>query len=315
MTAHPEPELLVEVREVTPEADGVASAVLVAADGAELPGWRAGAHLDVVVGDAGVRQYSLCGDPLDTGSYRIAVLREPAGRGGSAWIHERLRPGARVSVRGPRNHFELEPAGTYVFVAGGIGITPILAMIRTVEAAGRPWRLLYGGRSAASMAFLAELAPYGDRVQLFDESAVGRIPLATVAPGPDTLVYACGPEALLSACESLAETWPPGRLRLERFAARDVDTTADQGFEVRLARSEVSFRVPADRSILQALQGRGLATMSSCEEGICGTCEVDVLEGEIEHRDEVLSDEERADGSTMMICVSRARGSSLTLDL
>jgi ferredoxin-NADP reductase len=311
----PEAELSVVVRELRQEADGIVSAVLVDADGAELPAWQAGAHVDVLVGEAGVRQYSLSGDPLDRSHYRVAVLREPAGRGGSAWFHDTLRAGDQLTLRGPRNHFELDPAGEYVFVAGGIGITPILTMIRTVDSAGKPWRLLYGGRSAATMAFRDELAAYGDRVQLFDESLVGPIPLASIVPGPDTLVYACGPEGLLSACESLAASWPPGTLRLERFAAREIDDSDDQPFEVRLARSGTTVRVPCGRSILQVLQGEGLSTMSSCEEGLCGTCEVDVLEGEVEHRDEVLSEEERVEGRTMMICVSRARGSSLTLDL
>jgi ferredoxin-NADP reductase len=311
----PEAEFSVLVQQLTEESDGVASVVLVDPDGAELPAWDAGAHIDVYVGDAGIRQYSLCGDPLDRQTYRIAVLREPAGRGGSVWIHDNLRCGDRVTVRGPRNHFSLDAAGEYVFVAGGIGITPILTMIRTVEAAGKEWRLLYGGRNARSMAFVDELAQYGDRVQVFDESTVGPIPLSTISPGPDTQIYACGPEGLLSACETLAETWPSECLRLERFAAREHDNANDHEFEVRLARSELDIRVPVDKSILQVLQAQGLSTMSSCEEGLCGTCEVDVLDGVVEHRDEVLSDEERVCGRTMMICVSRAKGARLTLDL
>lgn len=311
----PETEFSALVQQVTKESDGVTSIVLVDPDGAELPYWDAGAHIDIHVGDVGIRQYSLCGDPLDRHTYRIAVLREPAGRGGSAWIHDDLHAGDHVTVRGPRNHFSLDAAGEYVFVAGGIGITPILTMIQTVEAAGKDWRLLYGGRNASSMAFIDELAQYGDRVQIFDESAVGPIPLPTITPGPDTLIYACGPEGLLSACEALAEAWPRGCLRLERFAAREHGSTDDEAFEVRLERSDLTVRVPADKSILQVLQAQGLSTMSSCEEGLCGTCEIDVLEGEVEHRDEVLSDEERSCGRTMMICVSRAKGSCLTLDL
>ncbi|GAA1697559.1 ferredoxin [Mycolicibacterium murale] len=310
-----ENEFSVVVQELHPEAEGVVSVILVAPDGAELPAWNAGAHIDVFVGEHGVRQYSLSGDPLDRHLYRITVLREPAGRGGSGWVHDNLVRGQELTVREPRNHFELDAAGDYVFVAGGIGITPILAMIRTAHAAGKQWRLLYGGRTAASMAFLDELAEYGNRVELFDESTVGRIPLSTIAPGPDTLVYACGPEGLLGACEELAVTWPSGTLRLERFAALNIDSSNDQAFDVQLAQTGLTIRVPADASILQVLKTRGLSAMSSCEEGLCGTCEVDVLDGEVEHRDVVLSDEERQCGATMMICVSRARGDRLTLDL
>lgn len=296
------------------EAEGIVSVELVEEDGRELARWEPGAHIDVFAGSAGIRQYSLCGDHQDRRSYKIAVLRETAGRGGSAWIHDHVNLGDQLTIRGPRNNFQLAPAGDYVFVAGGIGITPLLTMVRAVEAAGKNWRLLYGGRSARSMAFLDELGSLGDRVQVYDESLLGPIPLASISPGADTLVYACGPEGLLSACEGLAQDWGRDRLKVERFAARDLNKRDDQEFTVVLARSGMSLGVPPGKSILEVLREQGLSTLSSCEEGLCGTCETDVLDGAVDHRDEVLDSEERECGRTMMICVSRAVGSKLTID-
>ncbi|HEU5471073.1 MAG TPA: PDR/VanB family oxidoreductase [Actinophytocola sp.] len=278
-----------------------------------LPAWEPGAHLDLVLRPELVRQYSLCGDPADRSVFQLAVLREPAGRGGSAHVHDRLRPGDPVRIRGPRNNFPLVDAARYLFIAGGIGITPIVPMVAAVAARGVPWRLVYGGRRRTSMAFLPELGRYGDRVRVLPEDETGLLPVDELlrGTGPDTAVYCCGPEPLLAAVERRRA----GRtLHVERFTPVAA-TGAGTGFEVELARSGRTLHVPADRSILDTVLAAGIPVLSSCREGTCGTCETGVLSGEPDHRDALLSPEERAAGEVMMICVSRACGARLVLDL
>src|SRR5262245_48929690 len=195
---------LLEVAERRVGADGVALLTLTDPAGHDLPGWAPGAHIDLVLPEVGlIRHYSLCGDPDEGSAWRIGVLRQPAGRGGSAYVHDALRAGSLVEVRGPRNNFPLVDAERYLFVAGGIGITPILPMLKEVDARGRPWELLYGGRSRSSMAFLDELRPYGNRVRVHPRDEAGALPLPSVLgmPRPDTAVYCCGPEPLLTAVE------------------------------------------------------------------------------------------------------------------
>jgi ferredoxin-NADP reductase len=297
-------------------AAGVVAVTLRAADDRLLPQWSPGAHVDLVLGPDLVRQYSLCGDPADRRAWRIAVLREAQGRGGSGHVHDRLDVGARVRVRGPRNHFPLRAAPAYLFIAGGIGITPILPMVAEADAAGADWRLLYGGRQRASMAFLDELARYGDRVAVRPQDETGLLDLDAVlaTPRPDTLVYCCGPEPLLAAVEQRCAAWPTGALHVERFTAKPVDGP-DDGFEVILGHSGRTVAVPAGTSILKAVEATGVTVLSSCQEGTCGTCETGVLEGRPDHRDSVLNAEERAAGDVMMICVSRSLDPRLVLDL
>ncbi|MEU6292052.1 PDR/VanB family oxidoreductase [Streptomyces sp. NPDC046988] len=312
MTSH-ETGLVVARRQ--PAAEGVLALTLRHPRGEELPPWQPGAHVDVVLGPGLERQYSLCGDPADRAVWRIAVLREPVGRGGSAYVHEELKVGDRVRVRGPRNHFRLEAARRYRFVAGGIGITPILPMLAAAEEAGAEWSLLYGGRTRAGMAFTGELERYGERVTLVPEDESGRLDLAPVlddVPG-DTLVYCCGPGPLLDAA---GERCPAGRLRVERFSPAQAQPAGPEtGFEVVLARSGRTVVVEPDVSVLDAVRGAGVEVLFSCTEGTCGTCETEVVSGEPEHRDSVLTEEERAAGETMLICVSRCRGRRLVLDL
>lgn len=307
-----EAELVVDRRETA--ADGVLALALRHPLGEPLPGWEPGAHIDVVLGPGLERQYSLCGDPADREAWRIAVLHEADGRGGSAYVHEQLGLGDKVRVRGPRNHFRLEPSARYRFVAGGIGITPILPMLAAAERAGAEWSLLYGGRTRNTMAFAAELERYGDRVALVPEDESGLLDLASVLDDvPEgTLVYCCGPEPLLDAVEARC---PAGALRVERFRPRDRTEAGGDAFEVVLARSGRTLTVPPDVSVLDAVRGAGVEVLYSCTEGTCGTCETDVLEGVPDHRDSVLSEEERAAGETMLICVSRCRGRRLVLDL
>ncbi|MEU3851558.1 PDR/VanB family oxidoreductase [Streptomyces sp. NPDC029554] len=306
-------ELVVARREFA--ADGVLALTLRHPLGEPLPVWEPGAHLDVVLGPGLERQYSLCGEPADRSAWRIAVLREVAGRGGSAHVHEQVREGDKVRVRGPRNTFRLEPAPRYRFVAGGIGITPILPMLAAAEAAGAPWTLLYGGRTRRSMAFTGELARYGDRVTLAPQDETGLLDLPSVLDDvPEgTLVYCCGPGPLLDAVEARC---PSGMLRVERFRPKEPqESGADGAFEVELARSGRTLTVAPDVSVLDAVRAAGVEVLYSCTEGTCGTCETDVLAGEPDHRDSVLTEEERAAGETMLICVSRCRGGRLVLDL
>jgi ferredoxin-NADP reductase len=225
-----------------------------------------------------------------------------------------------VRIRGPRNNFELAPSPRYLFIAGGIGITPILVMISAAEAAGADWRLVYGGRHRASMAFLDELARYGDRVTVCPQDETGLLDLDTLLgiPVADTLVYCCGPEPLLAAVEQRCAFWPRRALHVERFSAKPLTAPSRaEAFEVVLARSELTLTVPPDRSILDVVDDAGVGVLSSCAEGTCGTCETPVLEGEPDHRDSVLDEDERERerGACMMICVSRSRSPRLVLDL
>ncbi|MFA4926957.1 MAG: PDR/VanB family oxidoreductase [Patulibacter sp.] len=299
-------------------ADGVVTLTLRDAEGAPLPEWDAGAHVDLVLPDA-VRQYSLCGAVGECGEYRIAVLREPESRGGSEYVHDRLAVGATVEVGGPRNHFAFEPAERYVFIAGGIGITPILPMIERAIAAGAEWELFYGGRSRASMAFVDRLTELGDRVHVLPQDEVGLLDLVTALADverADTLTYCCGPEPLLAAVEGRCGPAGLARLRVERFSSDvEIDRVGDQPFEVELVQTGVTLTVEPGVSILDAVLDAGVDVDSSCEEGTCGTCETDVLEGVPDHRDVVLTDAEQAAGAVMMICVSRCRSKKLVLDL
>ncbi|MET8770469.1 PDR/VanB family oxidoreductase [Streptomyces sp. NPDC004658] len=307
-----EAELVVDRRE--PAAEGVLALTLRHPLGEELPAWEPGAHVDVLLGPGLERQYSLCGDPADRNLWRIAVLREADGRGGSAHVHERVREGDKVRVRGPRNHFPLQPSPRYRFIAGGIGITPVLPMLAAAEAAGAEWSLLYGGRTRRSMAFTAELERYGHRVTVAPQDETGLLDLGPVLDDlPDgTLVYCCGPDPLLDAVERRC---PAGTLRVERFRPKEQPVGEEGAFEVVLKRSGRTLTVPPRVSILDTVRAAGVEVLYSCTEGTCGTCETDVLEGTPEHRDSVLTDEERESGETMMICVSRCRGGRLVLDL
>ncbi|WP_129309496.1 PDR/VanB family oxidoreductase [Streptomyces sp. L2] len=290
-------------------ADGVVQLRL---EGANLPGWEPGAHLDLVLPSGLVRQYSLCGDPEDVSSYTVATRLVADGRGGSREVHEQLTEGMEVEVRGPRNRFPLVGAESYVFVAGGIGITPVLPMLRALPD-GTEWRLLYGGRTRASMPYLEEIRKLaGDRLTLVAEDEDGLPDLDALVAGlpAGTAVYCCGPEGLMAAVE---ERLPAGAtLHLERFAPR---TSADGNteFEVELRRSGRTVAVTAGSTVLAAVRRELPDTAYSCEQGFCGTCQQRVLEGEVDHRDELLTDAER--GDSMLICVSRARGERLVLDM
>ncbi|MFD7786875.1 PDR/VanB family oxidoreductase [Streptomyces nojiriensis] len=292
----------------TEPAQGVLRLTLESPD---LPAWTPGAHVDVTLPSGLVRQYSLCGDPADGGRYTIAIRLVEDGRGGSREAHAQLVEGAELELRPPRNRFGLVPAASYVFVAGGIGITPILPMLRAATAAGADWTLLYGGRTLDSMPFLDDLAPYGERVSVFPEDETGLPDLAAVAAaGPGTPVYCCGPEPLMRAVTAAAAD--PEAVHLERFAPAG-EPGPGRAFTVELRRSGRVVEVAADESTLAAVRRELPATPYSCEQGFCGTCQHRVLAGGVDHRDELLTDRERED--SMLLCVSRAKGDRLVLDL
>ncbi|MCG7606430.1 ferredoxin [Mycolicibacterium sp. (ex Dasyatis americana)] len=308
----------VTVRQLRWEAEGVVSVELQPSGGGLLPSWTAGSHIDLVLPTGIKRQYSLCGPVGERSYYRIGVRRERTSRGGSEYVHAFLRPGQRLMLAGPRNTFELHDATSYLFVAGGIGITPILPMVRQAEARGLDWQLLYGGRTATSMPFLDELRGYGPRVRFHPSDADGRIPLgahfAKVRPGMK--IYACGPQALLTALQDAVAHWPADSLHLERFKPRSRGpSTEDKAVEVVCAASGKTVNVEAGQSILAALDDAGVKVASSCRSGICGACETAVVEGVPDHRDDILSESERATNDRMFICVSRAQTPRLVLDV
>jgi ferredoxin-NADP reductase len=299
-------------------AEGVVGLTLVRPGGEEIPEWSAGAHIDLVLGDDLVRQYSLCSDPAERTRMTVAILREEGGRGGSIHVHDRVEEGDTLLVRGPRNHFDLVDAPQYVFIAGGIGVTPLIPMIETVERRGRRWRLEYGGRSRRSMAFVEHLQErYGDAVTIRPQDESGLLPLSEILSGVSAdAVYCCGPEALLSAVEAECAAQAVAGLRVERFAPKPIVVDAPDGeFEVELAQTGSTLTVRSDQSILDVLEEVGVPIDSSCRDGTCGSCETNVLEGTPDHRDSVLTPAEQEESATIMVCVSRCRGRRLVLDL
>jgi ferredoxin-NADP reductase len=300
------------------ESATVVSIELAAAGGSDLPKWDPGAHIDVIVGSGLIRQYSLCGDPRDRRRWRIAVLREQDGRGGSSFIHDVLRVGHELPVRGPRNNFELVEASRYLFIAGGIGITPFLPMIGELAACGKPWNLVYGGRARDSMAFLDELTPYGERVSVKPEVECGLLDVHGIVSRADeaTAIYCCGPGPLIAAVERALPKTLAGQFHSERFAADVVSAPDDEkSFDLVLRRSGKILKVPPSCSVLDVLLDAGVDVETSCEEGICGSCETPVVSGRIDHRDHILTASGRARGDVMYVCVSRCLDDRLELDI
>jgi ferredoxin-NADP reductase len=332
-------ELELVVREVREESVGVRSVVLRDPDEDELPAWQPGAHIQLALPSGRVRSYSLCSGPDDRSHYRIAVLREDGGQGGSVEVHTQCRIGTRLRSSLPRNQFELDAAAGYLLIAGGIGVTPLLSMGKRLAKQGARWRLLYLGRSKSTMAFQDEIAAMGGNVQVAARDERERIDLDSVIRSEplSSAIYCCGPNRLIAAVEDIV-TITGHSLHLERFgrpdlvravpaehrsslesvdevATTDERTDPEGPFEVELAASGKVITVGRDQTILSCVRSIRQGLTFSCSEGSCGTCETAVLAGTPDHRDTVLSDDERESNATMMICVGRSRSPRLVLDL
>jgi len=313
--------LTVVGRNVVARDQDVVALTFAAVGGASLPSWSPGAHVDIHLPSGRVRQYSLCGDPSRQYDYRIAVRRIPDGGGGSAEVHDVLDVGSRVTTNGPRNAFPLtvpgygSPTQRLRFVAAGIGITPILPMLRHADRLGVEWSMIYAGRSRDSLPFLDEVAEFGDRIEIRTDDVHG-VPTAAQLLGdcPDgTAVYACGPAPMLTAIRAELAGRDNVELHFERFAAPPV--IDGEEFGVCVASTGAAVRVGAEETLLSALQRADIWPAYSCRQGFCGTCRTRVLDGRVDHRDTLLTEPERADGM-MLICISRAaKGQRLTLDL
>ena len=316
-------ELTVKVDAITRQTQDIRSYELVDPEGRPLPMFTAGSHVDVRVPNGCTRQYSLCNDPREVDRYVIAVLREAAGRGGSDSMHDDVKEGNLLTIGVPRNNFPLSrDARHHVLLAGGIGVTPLLAMARELAARNASFELHYCTRTPDRTAFMSDLsqAAFRDRVRCHHDNGVpadGLDLAALLRPVRDGAhVYCCGPTGFMRACEDAAAHWPRGRVHFEFFTADpDAEHDADAAFRVKLASSGRILDVPADRSIVEVLRANGVEVETMCEEGICGTCATVLLEGEPDHRDFVLDDDERARGEFIMVCCSRAKTAMLTLDL
>ncbi len=292
--------------------------VLRAADATRLPDWTAGAHISVATPSGAMRRYSLVGDDNDASRWRIAVKLEPHSRGGSASMHARLHVGDAVRVEAPVNDFQLaDDPRPVLLIAGGIGITPIIAMARHLAATDRSFRVVYCARSRDSCAYAEEMeAVAGERLTLHLDDGQPDAFLDFwdwFATPTDEHVYCCGPAALMEEVKAVSGHWPDGRVHFESFQPVDVVRADDRAFALRLAASGRLLTVPKDRSILETVRAAGISVSSSCESGTCGTCRTRLLAGRADHRDQVLLADERDDH--IMICVSRAAGDELVIDL
>lgn len=302
---------------LTPEIRGIK---LAAEDGEALPPAEPGSHIDIWLPDGNVRQYSIVERSADGKTYQIAVLRERASRGGSAYIVDSLSAGAKVTLSQPRNHFALvEHAEEYILIAGGIGITPILPMARALVSAGKQVELHYlvRSRERAALLDIIESAPLKQVAKLHFSGDGGEVDLRRIigSPRPGTHIFVCGPARLIDGVLQTAREWPADSLHFERFAAAPVDSKENAEFEIELACSKRKFSVPANSSILDVLREHNVPIESLCAEGVCGTCAVSLLAGEADHRDALQTDAEKAEQKVIYVCVSRAKSRSLLLDL
>lgn len=313
--------LTLRITHKSDETADVCALDLASPDGAELPAFTAGAHLDLHLGGGLVRQYSLYGDPADRRRYRLAVLREPASRGGSLAVHA-LQAGLELVVSAPRNAFPLTASGPVLLLGGGIGLTPLLSMADALHAQGRPFQLHLCVRSRSRLPLAAHLAavPWAAQVQVHadDEPATALdLPAVLAAVAPDTHVFTCGPAGFIAYARAAVQAagWPDARWHSESFTPVAVRHSADGPFELELARSGRVIVVAADQTVAQALDAAGVGVSTSCEQGICGACITKVLSGTPDHRDSYLTDEELAAGDCFTPCVSRSRTARLVVDL
>jgi vanillate O-demethylase ferredoxin subunit len=317
------PDLVVRVVSKRQEARDICSFELARPDGAPLPAFSAGSHIDVHVPGGPVRQYSLCNDAGEHHRYRIAVLRDAASRGGSTGMHDRVNEGDELTISEPRNHFPLVHARRTVLLAGGIGVTPLLCMAQRLAATGADFALHYCTRSAERTAFRDEIlaSPFAQRVQFhFDDGGADQVlnlPAALGPHDPGTHLYVCGPSGFINHVTQVARGmgWTDAQIHVEFFTGAAQDTGADRAFDVRIASSGQVIRVEANQTVVQALAAQGIEVLTSCEQGVCGTCITRVLEGECDHRDLYFTDEEKAKNDQFTPCCSRAKSGVLVLDL
>ena len=315
--------LNVRVERRSSEAEDICSYELVSADGKPLPAFSAGSHIDVHVGPDLVRQYSLCNPPHETHRYLIGVLRDPASRGGSQGMHEKIHAGASLTISAPKNHFPLVEAKRSLLLAGGIGVTPVLAMAEALSAQGADFEMHYCARSPERMAFRERIgaSSFAARVHFHYDSGAPeqKLDLAALLAGLDreTHIYFCGPAGFIDHVKATAaaQKWPETQLHLEYFGAAAVDMGGDQAFEVKLASTGASYTVPSGVTVMQVLRDAGVFVAASCEQGVCGTCLTRVLEGVPDHRDLYLTEEEQAANDQFTPCCSRSKSPTLVLDL
>lgn len=316
-------DITVTVLRKKQEALDIASFELGRADGSPLPAFSAGSHVDVHVPGGPVRQYSLCNDAGDSHRYRIAVLRDANTRGGSAGMHDAVKEGDQLTISEPRNHFPLVHARRTLLLAGGIGVTPLLCMAQRLGAIGADFTLHYCTRSAQRTAFRDEIlaSPFAANVRFHHDDGPPSqqldLPKALGTHDPGTHLYICGPGGFITHVTQVAQGmgWTPEQIHVEFFSGAPQDTGADQAFDVRIASSGQVVRVPAEQTVVQALAAQGIEILTSCEQGVCGTCITRVLEGECDHRDMYFTDEEKAKHDQFTPCCSRAKGQLLVLDL
>jgi vanillate monooxygenase ferredoxin subunit len=305
------------------EALDIASFELARPDGSTLPGFSAGSHIDVQLPNGQTRQYSLCNDAGEQHRYRIAVLRDPKTRGGSASMHDAVKEGDTLLISEPRNHFPLVHAQRTLLFAGGIGVTPLLCMAQRLAAIGSDFTLHYCTRSKDRTAFADEIAAsaYQDRVKFhFDDGPPSQklnVDRVLATPEAGTHLYVCGPTGFITWVVQSAERlgWAKDQVHVEYFGAEAQDTGGDKAFQVKIASSGALVEVPANQTVTQALQAHGIEILTSCEQGVCGTCITRVLQGECDHRDLYFTDEEKAKHDQFTPCCSRAKSAVLVLDL
>lgn len=311
------------LKSLTTVANGVVALELVPQNGQTLPAFTAGAHIDLHLGNSLLRSYSLVNPPHDSGRYVVAVNRDPASRGGSAYIHDSLCAGQVIEVTGPRNNFELvENAPEVVFISGGIGITPMWCMIQHLESIDRPWQLFYSARSRDKSAYLQDILtmeaqkPGRVHVHVDDEAGGKHVNLAAIVEkvAPDSHVYCCGPVRMLQDFEELTASRTPGTAHIEYFSAKQ-EAVVTGGFKVSLARSKRDFIIPPGKSILDTLLDGGIDVQHACKEGVCGACQTAVLCGSPDHRDSYLTPSEIKSGKTMILCCSGSNSEELVLDI
>ncbi len=318
MTEQP-PMMPLRVTRNEPIADGINLIEFRDPADKPLPEFSAGAHITIRVPNGLLRKYSLCNDPAERDRYRVAVKREANGRGGSAELVDRVKAGDELMVAPPVNDFGLpQRAQDFLFIAGGIGITPMMAMIKQVRAQGKRFRLFYCTRSAETTAFVEELSKpeYAGLVTIHHDHgdpscSLDLKPILAERKNREHL-YCCGPRPLMEAVRHFTDHWSSTAVHFEAFSEAETHKPDDKPFKVRLAKSGKVIEVPVSKTILEVLREAGLEVPSSCETGTCGTCRTKLLAGEADHRDLVLADHERKD--QIMICVSRARTDEITID-